>query len=265
MTLGAFLGSLVAGPMAIKLGRKPCLWTACILCAASDALMMGTTKLAGLYCGRLFIGIANGFFMTFSQLYLQEVAPAKYRGLALAMFQIWTSIGSLVGTIVDNFTSKIAGRASYMIPLSLIYIVPAFIAMGLFFIPESPRYLVYRGNVEKARRSLHWLRPDKNSIEAELAEMQIAIEAEKEHIQGAPFLDMWRGVDRRRTLLSMGAIGVQAACGVMFMLGMSIDHIILSSANVAQLTAHISSRWRILVILSRTQSSSLPLVLLLSS
>lgn len=37
----------------------------------SDAIMMGTTHLAGLYVGRLFIGLANGFFMTFSQLYLQ--------------------------------------------------------------------------------------------------------------------------------------------------------------------------------------------------
>jgi len=219
MTLGAFLGSFIAGPMAIKLGRKPCLWTACVLCAASDAIMMGTTKLAGLYVGRLFIGIANGFFMTFSQLYLQEVAPARYRGLALAMFQIWTSVGSLIGTIVDNFTSKIMSRASYMIPLSLIYIVPAFIATGLFFIPESPRYLVYRGNIEQARKSLQWLRPNKDAIEAELAEMQIAINAEKEHVQGAPWVDMWRNpVDRRRTLLSIGAIGVQAACGVMFML-----------------------------------------------
>ena len=71
MTLGAFLGSLAAGPMAAVLSRKQALWAACILCFASDAIMMGTTKLAGLYVGRLFIGLANGFFMTFSQLYLQ--------------------------------------------------------------------------------------------------------------------------------------------------------------------------------------------------
>jgi MFS transporter, SP family, sugar:H+ symporter len=76
MTLGAFLGSLVAGPMAVRLGRRPCLWIACILCGVSNAIMMATTHLAGLYVGRLCIGLANGFFMTFSQLYLQEVAPA---------------------------------------------------------------------------------------------------------------------------------------------------------------------------------------------
>ena len=181
--------------------------------------MMGTTKLAGLYVGRAGIGIANGFLMTFSQLYLQEVAPARYRGLALAMFQVWTSVGTLIGTIVDNFTSKILSRASYMIPLGLIYIVPAILTVGLFFIPESPRYLVNRGKVDEARKALNWLRPDKDAIEQELKEMQLAIEAEKDNINGSAWVDMFRNpVDRRRTLLSVGAVSVQAACGVMFML-----------------------------------------------
>jgi MFS family permease len=93
MTLGAFIGSLaagkllfslnfsnanigkIAGPIALILSRKQALWMACLLCAVSDAIMMGTTHLAGLYVGRLFIGFANGFFMTFSQLYLQVSNP----------------------------------------------------------------------------------------------------------------------------------------------------------------------------------------------
>jgi SP family sugar:H+ symporter-like MFS transporter len=97
MTLGAFIGSLAAGklilcecpslnfvyanankitgPIALVLSRKQALWTACLLCAVSDAIMMDTTHLAGLYVGRLFIGFANGFFMTFSQLYLQVPHP----------------------------------------------------------------------------------------------------------------------------------------------------------------------------------------------
>ena len=176
-------------------------------------------KLAGLYVGRAGIGIANGFLMTFSQLYLQEVAPARYRGLALAMFQVWTSVGTLIGTIVDNFTSKILSRASYMIPLGLIYIVPAILTVGLCFIPETPRYLVNRVKIDEARNALNWLRPDKDAIEQELREMQLAIEAERDNIKGSAWVDMFRNpVDRRRTLLSVGAVSVQAACGVMFML-----------------------------------------------
>jgi MFS transporter, SP family, sugar:H+ symporter len=72
--------------------------------------------------------------MTFSQLYLQECAPAKYRGLALSCFMFWTSLGTLVGTIVDNFTAPILDKRSYLIPLGLIYIVPAFVTFGLLFV-----------------------------------------------------------------------------------------------------------------------------------
>jgi len=219
MTLGAFVGSLAAGPMAVTLGRKPCLWIACILCFVANSIMMGTTHLNGLYVGRLFIGLANGFFMTFSQLYLQEVAPAKYRGLTLACFQVWCSIGSLIGTIVDNFTATITSKASYMIPLGIIYLVPIILFLGMFFIPESPRWLLGHGKPEQARKALLWLRPDKEGVEAELAEMQIAIDAEMDAVKGAAILDMWRNpVDRRRTLLAVGAVSVQAACGAMFLL-----------------------------------------------
>lgn len=142
MTLGAVIASGLSGPIAWKLGRKPCLWIACVLCWTADIIMMADTSIGGLYAGRLIIGLANGLFMSFSQLYLQECTPAKFRGLALAAFSLWTSIGQLAGTIVDNYTAKIPSRASYLIPLGLIYIAPFFIAVGLLFIPESPRWLM---------------------------------------------------------------------------------------------------------------------------
>lgn len=71
MTLGAFLSSSCAGVLATKLGRRQCLWLASALCCVSNIVMMTTTNIAGLYIGRLLIGIANGWYMTFSQLYIQ--------------------------------------------------------------------------------------------------------------------------------------------------------------------------------------------------
>lgn len=96
MTLGAFISSGLAGFAAAKLGRRVCLWLACILCCVSNIIMMATENIGALYTGRLLIGLANGYFMTFSQLYIQESSPAKYRGLFLSVFQFCTSFVSAV-------------------------------------------------------------------------------------------------------------------------------------------------------------------------
>lgn len=219
MTLGAVVASGLAGPLAWKLGRKSCLWIACLLCVVSDIVMMTTTSIGALYFGRLLIGLANGLFMTFSQLYIQECSPAEYRGLMLSAFQFWTSIGTLVGTIVDNFTAPLKGKAEYLIPLGLIYIIPFFIAIGLFFIPESPRWLMETGKTEKAEKALLWLRPNKDGVATELASIQAAIDEAKENSGKALFFEMFRNpVDRRRTLLAVGAVNTQAASGAMFMI-----------------------------------------------
>lgn len=91
MTLGAFISSALAGVAANKLGRRACLGIACVTCCVANIIMMTTTHIGALYVGRLVIGLANGYFMTFSQLYIQESSTAKYRGLFLTGFQFFTS------------------------------------------------------------------------------------------------------------------------------------------------------------------------------
>jgi SP family sugar:H+ symporter-like MFS transporter len=147
MTLGAFIASATAGFTAVRVGRKMSLWIACAMIFISTAVMQTTKAIGGIYAGRLIIGLANGLLMTHSQLYIQECMPAKYRGLGISVFQYWTSLGTLIGTIVDNFTSKIMGKGSYVIPLGIVYIVPGLMTIGMLFIPESPRWLLQRGQV----------------------------------------------------------------------------------------------------------------------
>ncbi|KAF2250952.1 general substrate transporter [Trematosphaeria pertusa] len=219
MTLGAFVSSSSAGIFATWLGRRHCLWMASLLCCVSNLVMMLTTNLSGIYAGRFLIGIANGWYMTFAQLYIQESTPARYRGMMISVFQSWTSIGSLVGTVVDNATHSIPGKDSYLIPLGIIYVVPVLMSIGLFFIPESPRWLLLVEKNDQARRSLMWMRPHQDAVQEEMDDIQAAILAEKELATSASFIDIWKNpVDRRRTLLAVAAVSIQAASGAMFMI-----------------------------------------------
>ena len=89
----------------------------------------------------------------------------------------------------------------------------------MIFIPESPRWLLLQNKEEPARKALKWLRPYSELVDGELAEMKAAIDAEKDLAQSTEIIDIWRNpVDRRRTLLAVGAVSLQAASGAMYMI-----------------------------------------------
>jgi MFS family permease len=254
MTLGAFLSSGGAGVVAKTLGRRQCLWLASLLCCIANIIMMATTHIAALYVGRLIIGIANGYFMAFSQLYIQESSPSKYRGLFLSCFQFFTSFvcmhlfldipqikahyhqGTLIGTIVDYSTAKRAGKSAYLIPLAVVYVVPAVMTVAMFFIPESPRWLILQGRHEEGRKALAWLRPSGTNVDLEAEVIQENIRKEREIGSEVGVLDMFKNpVDRRRTILAVCAVTLQAASGSMFIIGMSITNLIMGQLLIVSI------------------------------
>lgn len=222
MMIGGLVSCLLTGPIAAVafLGRKETLWIASFLFIVANVIMMATSSIGGLYVGRLLLGVANGLYVTFSQLYVQECSPARYRGLLISCLQIWTSAGGLVGTIVDNSTEAIDGRQAYMIPMSFMYIIPAIISIGLFFIPESPRWLLQHARGDQARAALRWLRPyGEAELEAEFCDMQDALKAHAEAEKGAAFMDMFKNpVNRRRTALAVCVVLVQNTSGAFYMI-----------------------------------------------
>ncbi|CAI4218949.1 unnamed protein product [Parascedosporium putredinis] len=219
MTLGAFTTTGLAGIIAIKLGRRVSMWLSCLLCIVANVIMMTTTHIGALYVGRLVIGLANGGLIIFSQLYIQEVSPAKYRALFFNAFQFCVSLGTLIGTIIDWATAKRPDRSAYLIPLSVVFVIPVVLIIGIFFIPESPRWLIERGQSDKGRKSLDWLRPTSVEADQEATDIQRAIELERDTKDGISVLDMFKNpIDRRRTILSICVVSLQNVPGSMFII-----------------------------------------------
>lgn len=62
-------------------------------------IMAFTTSFAALYISRIAIGVANGWLLNFSLVYLQECAPPFYRGLCFGLATIWITIGTTIGMV----------------------------------------------------------------------------------------------------------------------------------------------------------------------
>ncbi|KUI59800.1 General alpha-glucoside permease [Cytospora mali] len=237
LTLGAFLSSLAAGSFAHYFGRKTALWLACLLTAVGCAIQIGTTDKAAVYVGRLVIGIGNGFLVTFSNIYTAEASPAHLRAVMVAVFSEWISVGSIIGAAVTNAMQTRLDKSSYQIPIAILFVVPVVLSIGLCFVPESPRYLVNKGRMDQARRSLETLRGDSlrpEELDLEWTEMVKGIEEEQRLAKTIGPLDQYRGTDLRRTLLCYGVIMSQVGSGAWFLISYSAYFFIVSGLTVDQ-------------------------------
>ncbi|OQU99198.1 hypothetical protein CLAIMM_04866 isoform 1 [Cladophialophora immunda] len=217
MTIGTFVSSLLVGPFSAKFGRRQGLWAATLLNFVATSIQMGTKSKAALYVARLILGISVGWFLTFAQLYVHEAAPAHLRGISFGLYQVMLSIGSIVGAAVDFGTHTKTGRNAYQIPLAIFFVAPTLQAILLFlFAPESPRWLMVQRKEEAAEAALRKLRNsniDELELQAELNEIRQSTREQLEQNKKALFLEMWRGTNLRRTLLSIAVVCFHSANG----------------------------------------------------
>ena len=126
------------------------------------------------------------------------------------------SIGSVVGASVDRGTHLINNKRAYQIPLAIFFIAPTIQSIIMIFAPESPRWLMVQGKegeAEQALRSLRNSKIDEHQLQAELNEIRGSTREQLELNKKYLWLEMWRGTNLRRTILSICVVCFHCANG----------------------------------------------------
>ncbi|XP_078523937.1 solute carrier family 2, facilitated glucose transporter member 11 isoform X1 [Lissotriton helveticus] len=187
--LGGFLGALLAGPMAIRLGRKNSLLFNNLFVIIA-AVLCGFSQLAKSFemivLGRIFAGINSGVSMNIQPMYLGESAPKKFRGAVAMTSATFTALGLVLGQVVG--LREILGSEESWPLLLASNAVPALLQLiTLPWLPESPRYLLIdRGDKDSCISALKRLRGN-SDLSSEMEEML----AEQAAIKGQKAKGLW--------------------------------------------------------------------------
>lgn len=155
--LGSFFGSILGFPLSDRCGRRTTLALCCVVFIIGALWMALATTLGVLVTGRLVVGIAIGVAAQCVPLYLSEVSPANIRGTVLTLNSMAITGGQLASYIMALLLADTKHAWRYLFGVSAI---PALIFLLMFrFIPESPRWLVLKGEFPKAHATLRVIYP----------------------------------------------------------------------------------------------------------
>lgn len=168
---GAATGALAGGRLADLFGRRRLLIATAIVFAAGAVVCALAVSPWMLVFGRIIVGLGIGLSSGTVPVYISEVSPAESRGLNVSLFQLAITLGILLAYVVDYAFSSIGGWR-WMFGLA---VVPAFIfALGMLYLPESPRWLARSNQRDAARAVLARIRGASN-VDVEMREIDASL------------------------------------------------------------------------------------------
>ncbi len=166
--IGSILGVMIAGMMSDYLGRKKTMLISALMFSVSAIGCAVCSDFNQLVIFRIVGGFGIGIVSIVSPIYISEIAPAQKRGTLVSLYQLAVTVGFLLAYLINYFVLKDADvnstasglwermfNAEYWRGMLGYETIPDLLFLAvIFFIPESPRWLITRRKDEKARRIL---------------------------------------------------------------------------------------------------------------
>lgn len=158
--LGAVIGAAFSGSMADKLGRRRSIVITALLFSLGAVGCAFSPTIPILVCFRFLIGLAIGVASYVAPLYISEISPPDVRGALVSLNQLMITCGIVVSYLVAYALTLGQNEWRWMFGLGA---APAIILLiGMIFLPESPRWLISRGLIDRARAVLAKTNKGKN-------------------------------------------------------------------------------------------------------
>ncbi|KAG2666676.1 hypothetical protein I3760_15G074400 [Carya illinoinensis] len=166
--VGAMVGAIASGQISEYIGRKGSLMIAAIPNIIGWLAISFARDVSFLYMGRLLEGFGVGIISYTVPVYIAEIAPQNLRGALGSVNQLSVTIGIMLAYLLGLFVQ-------WRI-LAILGILPCTILIpGLFFIPESPRWLAKMGMTEEFETSLQVLRGFDTDISTEVNDIKRSV------------------------------------------------------------------------------------------
>jgi len=223
--IGCLFGSLAAGALSDKFGRRRLLILAAVIFAVTSLGNALAHNFTVFIAWRMLGGVAIGLASNISPMYISEVAPAGRRGLLVAINQLTIVIGILLAQFInwylvrnlpagatDEFIKNSwFGQQGWRWMFGLTAAPSLLFLLGMFFVPESPRWLAKNGRAEAANAVLKQIGGE-NYANAAVAEIKSTLA--KEEIQHVRFTDLLEPKMRKVLVLGVVLAVFQQWCGI---------------------------------------------------
>jgi MFS transporter, SP family, major inositol transporter len=215
LLFGAMIGALIGGKLSDVLGRRGALRFCAILFFFGALGTALAPSFAVMVPARIVLGIAVGAAAATVPVYLAEMAPAHKRGRMVTINELMIVSGQFLAFAINALIDALFQGQSVWRWMLMVAVIPAVaLFIGLFFLPESPRWYAVRGRFDDTKRVLGLSRPPEEAAE----EYNIIVTHAQRDVsedKGAALRDLKAYAWMRRVLwIGIGLAIVQQATGI---------------------------------------------------
>lgn len=221
---GELIGLFIAGIVSDRIGYRKTLIGSLIMVTGFIFIAFFAKDLPMLLVGEILLGLPWGAFQTLTVSYASEVCPTILRLYLTTYVNVCWVFGQLISSGVLKGMLNSTMENSWKVPFAIQWIWPIPIAIGVYFAPESPWWLVRQGKIQEAKHSVLRLlsesehMPHKDIVvNAMVDKIKMTIREETNNASGVSYWDCFKKENRRRTRVACITWLVQNITGSAFM------------------------------------------------